>query len=100
MVKRNLRRDIPPYADPYAGGFSKGFCLLRIREAKEVRDEIIEALGISKNNKMTWADYLHGKRPIYSKDGAVITAIFGNHGIKAEDVWGTDETIKNVQIRW
>jgi hypothetical protein len=66
--------------------FKKGFMQLRQMDAKNVREEIEDALGISERVTGTWYNRLNGKiEPRYS-EAKKIEAIFSKYGIT--DVWG------------
>lgn len=82
----------------YSGGFAKGFAQLQIRAVTQARTEIMNALNIAPDNKVTFREYLIGKREPKASKAQKIEKIFNAYQIF--DIWGSDCSIDEVKIRW
>ena len=83
-------------SNPFSGGFAKGFAQLQVRAVQQARSEIMEALEI--DNKVTWREYLTGKREPKASKAKRIEQIFNAYQIF--DIWGGDETINEILVKW
>lgn len=66
--------------------FKRGFAQIRQKDAKEVKERIMSALGIT--TRMGWYRRLNGVVEPKMSEARIIENIFASYGIK--QVWGSE----------
>ncbi|MDR1881777.1 MAG: hypothetical protein LBR26_03225 [Prevotella sp.] len=68
--------------------FQLGWSQVRQRDTQEVREKLMNALGLELTNRASWGQRLKGIVEPKVSEAKAIEAIFAEYGIK--EVWGAE----------
>ncbi|GHT09030.1 hypothetical protein FACS189426_06190 [Bacteroidia bacterium] len=68
--------------------FENGWSQVRQKDMPEVREKIMNALGLKQNNRASWCQYKKGAIEPKVSEAKAIEEIFAEYGIK--EVWGAE----------
>ena len=67
-----------------AQGFRRGLLQVRMGDFKQVRGELMEALGV--RNRTSLAEYASGRRELRVSQAAAVESLFNRYGVT--NIWG------------
>ena len=76
--------------------FRRGWQRLRAIDMPQVKEELMDALGI--NNRNSWGLCLGKGKPMTEAQRLAVEAVFGRHDVKPADVWDTPGRVWDVVI--